>query len=237
MVAAVGPGITQFQAGDSVYGVTNREFTGAHAEFALARANMTARKPQSLSFAQAASAPVVAVTAWQMLFDYGGAAAGQTVLIHGAGGNVGAFAVQMAAQAGLNVIASASAEDEAYLHRLGAGTVIDYRGSRFEEVAHDVDIVLDLVGGETLERSFGVVKPGGKVVSVVSRGAENRAVFFLVEVTTDRLNAITQLFEQGRLIPRVGSVVPLQEARTAHMMLGGAPHKPGKILLAVAELN
>jgi NADPH:quinone reductase-like Zn-dependent oxidoreductase len=244
IVAAVAPGIERFQVGDKVYGVTNPEFVGAHAEFALARAGMIATKPGSLSFAQAASAPVVAVTAWQMLFDYAKAAPGQTVLIHGAGGNVGAYAVQFAAQAGLRVIGTASSEDVAYVQKLGATTVIDYRRSRFEELAPNPDIVLDTVGGETLERSQAMLKPGGILVSVVSNqmlkpGSTGnvRAVFFLVEVTTERLDKISDLFNRGRLIPRVGSVLPLEEARAAHKMLAGEPHKPGKILLCVAALD
>ncbi len=239
-IAAVAPGVEKFQAGDRVYGVTNPEFTGAQAEFAIASADMIARKPESLSFAEAASAPVVAVTAWQMLFDYAKAARGQTVLILGAGGNVGAYAVQFAAQAGLHVIATASSQDEPWLRRLGAASVIDYRGSRFEELGLNVDIVLDMVGGETLERSFAIIKPGGVLVSVVSNqplepGTRGnvRAVFFLVEVTTERLDVITDLFDRGRLVSRVGSVLPLENARLAHQMLAGEPHKPGKILLAV----
>jgi len=242
-IAALGPGVANFRTGDRVYGVTNPEFIGAYAEFAPARANMIARKPESLSFAQAASAPVIAVTAWQMLFDYAKARPGQTVLIHGAGGNVGAYAVQLAAQAGLQVIGTASAKDLPYVRSLGAATVIDYRGSRFEELAPNVDIVLDMVGGETRDRSFAVLKPGGILVSVVSDQMPKpapgnvRAVFFLVEVTTERLEAITDLFDRGRLIPRVGSVLPLEEARAAHQMLAGAPHDPGKILLRAAELD
>ncbi len=241
-IAAVGSGISQFQVGDPVYGVTNPEFVGAYAEFALCRAGMVARKPESLSFSQAASAPVIAVTAWQMLFDYAKATSGQAVLIHGAGGNVGSYAVQLAAQAGLQVIATSSAEDETYVRRLGAAIVIDYKRSRFEEVTPKVDIVLDMVGGEVRARSFAVIRPGGILVSVVSNAmpkpgaAENvRAVFFLVEVTTERLNVLTDLFNRGRLVSRVGSVLPLEGARTAHEMLAGAPHKPGKILLRVAE--
>jgi len=239
-VEAVGPGVTQFKPEDAVYGVTNPEFIGAYAEFAVARANMIARKPASLSFSEAASAPVVAVTAWQMLFEYAKATAGQSVLVHGAGGNVGAYAVQFAAQAGLHVIATASAQDESYVRSLGAATVVDYRARRFEDVVSDVDVVLDMVGGETRNRSFPIIKPGGILVSVSeplpkSGAAENvRAVFFLVEVTTARLETITTLFNQGRLIPRVGSVLPLEEARVAHEMLAGAPHKPGKIVLEIA---
>ena len=243
IVEAVGSGVTKFKPGDRVYGATNPEFIGACAEFAVARAGMIARMPGSLSFSEAGSAPVVAVTAWQMLFDYAKATAGQTVLIHGAGGSVGAYAVQLAAHAGLQVIATASARDRQYVQSLGAGTVIDYRGERFEALTPKVDIVLDMVGGETRARSFAIIKPGGILVSVVSETPPDpstpgdiRAVFFLVEVTTERLDALTELFDAGRLVTRVGTVLPLEQVRTAHEMLGGAPHKPGKIMLSIADL-
>jgi NADPH:quinone reductase-like Zn-dependent oxidoreductase len=121
-------------------------------------------------------------------------------------------------------------------------TVIDYQRERFEEVIPKVDVVLDTVGGDTGRRSLKVIKPGGILVSVVAErmpGPDElkniRAVFFLVEVTTDRLDLITTLFNEGKLVPRVGTVLPLEQARTAHEMLGGAPHKRGKIVVSVAN--
>jgi NADPH:quinone reductase-like Zn-dependent oxidoreductase len=235
--------VTQFKQGDEVYGVTNPEFIGAHAEFALASSKMVALKPGRLSFTEAASAPVVAVTAWQMLFEYGKVQSGQTVLIQGAGGSVGGYAVQLASQAGLNVFATSSGDDAQYLRSIGATTVIDYERDRFEEVIPTVDIVLDMVGGDTRERSIKLIKPGGILVSVVSEPSLNpdavpkiRAVFFLAKVTTDRLHLISDLFNQGKLVPRVGTVLPLEQVRTAHEMLGGAPHKRGKIVLSVADV-
>jgi NADPH:quinone reductase-like Zn-dependent oxidoreductase len=241
VIEAVGPGVPAFQAGDEIYGVTNPDFCGAYTEYAIASAAMVARKPQGLSHVEAASVPVVAVTAWQMLFDYAQAKAGQTVLVHGGAGNVGAYAVQLASQAGLQVFATVSSEDALYVRSLGATTVIDYKTTRFEEVVPPIDVVIDTVGGDTRERSFGIIKPGGILVSVVSepmpeRHQSNgvRAVFFIVEVTTARLDTITDLFDRGKLIARVGTVLPLQQARTAHEMLGGAPHKRGKIVLSVA---
>jgi NADPH:quinone reductase-like Zn-dependent oxidoreductase len=242
VIEVLGSGVTQFQPGDEVYGVTNAEFIGAYAEFALASSKTVARKPGGLSFTEAASAPVVAVTAWQMLFDYAQAKPEQTVLIHGAGGNVGGYAVQLASQAGLHVFATASADDAQYVRSLGVATVIDYERERFEEVIPKVDVVLDMVGGDTGRRSLKIIKPGGILVSVVAErmpGPDElkniRAVFFLVEVTTDRLDLITTLFNEGKLVPRVGTVLPLEQARTAHEMLGGAPHKRGKIVLSVAN--
>lgn len=239
VVETAGSATGPFQPGDEVYGVTNPQFIGAYAEFALAWAAMIAHKPETLSFVEAASAPVVAVTAWQMLFDYAQARSGQTVLIHGAGGSVGVCAVQLASQAGLRVFATASSNDTPYVTQLGAATVIDYRQARFEEVAPPVDIVLDMVGGDTRERSYLVIKPGGILVSVVSepmpdagKSKNIRSMFFLVEVTTERLNRISELFEQHKLVLRVGTVLALDEARAAHEMLAGAPHAPGKIVLA-----
>lgn len=241
-VDAVGASVSGFTMGDEVYGLTNDHFTGGYAEYALATASSVARKPQSLSFIQAASAPVVTVTAWQMLFDYAHAVAGQKVLIQGAAGNVGAYAVQMAHNAGLEVIATASSGDLDYVRQLGADTVIDYQRSRFEDLVRDVDIVLDTVGGDMRLRSIGVLKPGGVLVSSVSSPMPSdiaakagvKAIFFFVDVTTARLNTISQMFDSKKLVPQVGTVLPLTDAKTAHEMLAGAPHARGKIVLSVA---
>jgi NADPH:quinone reductase-like Zn-dependent oxidoreductase len=241
LIEEIGLGVSAFKTGDEVYGVTNPDFCGAYAEYALASAAMVARKPQGLSHVEASSVPVVAVTAWQMLFDYAQTKPGQTVLIHGGAGNVGAYAVQLASQADLQVFATASSGDAPYLQSLGATTVIDYKTTRFEEAVPPIDVVIDTVGGDTQERSFGIIKPGGILVSVVSepmpeRHQSNgiRAIFFLVEVTTARLDKITDLFKRGKLTARVGAVLPLEQARAAHEMLGGVPHKRGKIVLSVA---
>jgi NADPH:quinone reductase-like Zn-dependent oxidoreductase len=241
IVEAIGPGIAGFNRGDEVYGATNEQFTGGYAEYALPLAKMMAQKPKTLNFIQAASAPIVSVTAWQMLFDYARVTAGQTVLIHGGAGNVGAYAVQMANQSGLRVVATAASADREYVRRLGAEKVVDYRSERFEESVSGVDVVLDTVGGDTQQRSLRVLKPGGILVSVVTPVPEAtqkrygiRAAFFYVDVTTARLNKITEMFDSGRLVADVGTVLPLEEARAAHEMLGGAPHKRGKIVLSVA---
>lgn len=241
-VDALGPDVSGFSVGDEVYGLTNEHFTGGYAEYSLASASSIARKPHSLNFVQAASAPVVAVTAWQMLFDYAHAVAGQKVLIHGGAGNVGAYAVQIAHHAGLEVFATASPNDLDFVCGLGAATVIDYRRARFEDVARAVDIVIDTVGGDTRVRSLGVLKPGGILVSAVSPPMPNdwaaslgvRSVFFIVDVTTARLNTIAELFDRGKLVAQVGTVLPLADAQVAHHMLAGAPHARGKIVLNVA---
>ena len=207
----------------------------------MATAAMVARKPTSLSHIEAASVPVVAVTAWQGLFDQAKLKAGQTVLIHGAAGNVGAYAVQLARLAGIRTIATASTDDISLLRELGADTVVDFHNERFEGAAQDVDAVLDLVGGDTQQRSFGILREGGKLISAVSQPDQDLAkrhgvyaAFFLVEVSSQNLTRIADLINRGSLRVRVGSVIPLAEAREAHLMLEGVrkPRK-GKIVLMV----
>jgi NADPH:quinone reductase-like Zn-dependent oxidoreductase len=238
-IEEIGPDVSEFKKGDEVYGVTNADFIGANAEYAIASAAMMAPKPRSLDHVRAASVPVVAVTAWQMLFEYGKARAGQTALVHGGAGNVGAYAVQLASLSNLNVFATASALDASYVRSLGATRVIDYKTTRFEDEVASMDIVIDTVGGETQERSLQVVKSGGIIVSSVSpfpgtpERSDVQTAFFLVEVTTARLNAITELIDRHELSTQVGTVLPLEQVRTAHEMLSGMPHKRGKIVLAV----
>jgi NADPH:quinone reductase-like Zn-dependent oxidoreductase len=241
-VAAIGDGVTDFAVGEAVYGVTNARFTGAYADFAVASAGMIAGKPDSLTDAEAASVPVIAVTAWQALFEQARVGQGQTVLIHGAVGNVGTYAVQFARQSGARVIATAGTGDIEIVRSLGADVVVDYKTQRFEDAVHDVDVVIDLVGGETQERSFAVLKQGGLLVSAVSKPdqalAERygvRALFFLVEVTTMHLTRIAEMIDAGELTVNVGKVLPFADARIAHEMLEGArPHPRGKIVLSVS---
>jgi NADPH:quinone reductase-like Zn-dependent oxidoreductase len=240
VVDSVGTGVSEFKPGDKVFGVTNKQFCGAYAEYAVASAQMVAAGPRFLSFAEAASVPVVAVTAYQMLFEYAQMKAGQAVLIHGAAGNVGAYAVQLAKQAELQVFATAGPADLDYVRGLGAEMVVDYKTTKFEDAVPQVDAVLDTVGGETQQRSFRVLKPGGILVSVVSPFPEKppqpvgvRSAFFLVDVTTRRLGTLARLFDSGKLTTQVGTVLPLENVRAAHEMLAGAPHKRGKIVLAM----
>jgi NADPH:quinone reductase-like Zn-dependent oxidoreductase len=238
-VVAVASG--DLRVGDQVYGVTNPQFIGAYAEYALASAAMVAPKPTSLTHIEAASVPVIAVTAWQALFDQAQLRAGQTVVIHGAAGNVGAYAVQLACRADLRTIATAAADDVLFLRNLGANTVIDYRTQVFEEEVRDADAVIDLVGGETQNRSFQVLRRGGKLISAVSRPDQHlaerhgvEAAFFLVNVTRQYLAEIARLVDGGQLRTNVGAVFPLADAREAHFILEHLrPQPKGKIVLAV----
>ena len=229
-------------SGEEIFGVTNPSFTGGYAEYALAAKDSITTKPSSLSFVEAASAPVVAVTAWQMLFDRAKIERGQSVLVQGAAGNVGAYAVALAHWAGARVTAVADACDAAYLRGLGAEKTIDFRTDRFEDEVANVDAVIDTVGGETQARSFAVLRRGGAIVSSVSQPSSElaerygvRGDYFIVAVKRPQLERIAQLFEEGVLKADIGVVLPLSDARRAHEMLAGkVTHPRGKIVLDVS---
>ena len=242
VVEHVGPGVSHFRAGDAVFGATNGQFTGGYAEYAVAVATKLAKMPRSIGFVEAASVPVVACTAWQMVFEHGAVDATKRVLVHGAAGNVGAYVVQFAKRAAGEVIATTSSSEADEVRMLGANHVIDVHTSRFDDDLTEVDVVLDTIGGDTQNRSFSVLKRGGVLVSAVSAPDQQKALqhdvrtlFFLVDVSTRRLEQIAALFEAGELRTRVGDVLPLGDARVAHEMLAGKPHKRGKIVLAVDE--
>ena len=225
--------------GEEIFGATNTSFTGGYAEYALASKDSIAAKPSSLSFVEAASAPVVAVTAWQMLFDRAKIERGQSVLVQGAAGNVGAYVVALAHWTGARVTAVGDACDAAYLRRLGAEKTIDFHTQRFEDEVANADAVIDTVGGETQARSFAVLRRGGVIVSSVSQPSSElaerygvRGEFFIVAVKRPQLERIAQLFEEGVLKADIGVVLPLSDARRAHEMLAGkVTHPRGKIVL------
>jgi NADPH:quinone reductase-like Zn-dependent oxidoreductase len=235
-VAAVGKGITDVAAGDLVFGLNDWFRDGAHAEYCVARAGQVARKPRSVDHFSAAVAPISALTAWQGLLERGRLVTGQRVLIHGAAGAVGVFAVQLAHWRGAHVIGTASANNVAFVRGLGADKVIDYRAGRFEDVVHELDVVFDTVGGETLERSWDLLKPGGRLVTIATSGAGSqdprmREAFFIVQANRALLAEIARLIDAGKLRPVVGAVFPLTQARQAY------EHKPahGKVVLRITE--
>lgn len=239
----LGANVRDVTLGEEVFGVTNPRFTGAYAEYALAHVSRLARKPRSLSFNQAASVPVVAVTAYQMLFEHARVKPADRVLIHGAAGAVGAYAVQLAVLEGIQVIATARGADLDYVRQLGASEVIDTTHTRFEDVVERVDAVIDTVGGELQARSFSVLAPGGALISAVSepdaaRAQELgvRASFMLADVRRPTLARIADLFEAGKLKTHVGTILPLSAAREAHEILEGMRERAaGKIVLSVVE--
>jgi NADPH:quinone reductase-like Zn-dependent oxidoreductase len=240
-VVQVGPGVKGFAVGQELFGVTNERFTGAYAEYAVVDVAGIAPRPKRLSHVEAGGSPVVGVTAWQMLFEHGAARSGERVLVHGAGGNVGALAVQMARALGASVMGTDIGEGVGYARSLGDGPIVDMKRERFEDQFRDIDLVLDTVGGEVQRRSFDVLKPGGRLISSVSEpepalaaahGVEAR--FMLVKVTTVALMKLGELLESGQLVARVGAVLPLARARDAHEMLAGVqPRPPGKLVLQV----
>lgn len=243
-VVSVGVDVSDLVPGDSVYGVTNPRFVGSYAEYAVVSVAMVARKPVSLTYVQAAAVPVIAVTAWQALFDHAALRPDQTVVIHGAAGNVGACAVQLARRAGIRTIATALTEDIPFLRSLGVDTAIDVQTQRFQDVVQQADAVVDLVGGEAQRLSFQVLRGGGKLISAVSKPdqqlAEHHGIeakFFLAQVTTRHLCEIADLIDQGSLTVRVGAVLPLADARAAHDMLEGIrPQPKGKVVLAAGRV-
>ncbi len=237
-VEAVGAGVERFQPGDSVFGYLSLRRGGAYAEFALAAEGELARMPDQ-DFVGAAAVPLAALTAWQALFDTAGLEEGQTVLVHAGAGGVGHFAVQLANSRGARVIATASQKNHEFLKRLGADQTIDYKTQRFEELVHDVDVVLDSIGGDTRTRSYEVLKKGGFLVSIVGAPAPAeleahglRGAGILVKPDAKQLEEIAALIEAGRLVPEVSEVLPLAEAARAHELSQGG-HTRGKIVLEV----
>src|SRR5258708_3877074 len=242
VVEEVGPGITTLTKGSQVYAMMDYGRDGAEAEFTIALPGELAPKPRTLDYVQAAAVPLSALTAWQALFEHANLVRGQTVLIHGAAGGVGVFAVQLAHWAGAQVIATASARNRAFLHELGANQVIDYTTTRFEDGLHEVDLLFDTVGGDTLQRSWQLIKPGGVLVTIVSpppsfesaKAHGIRPFWFVVEPNRDELIQIGTLMDAGHLRPIIDTVFPLAQARQAYEQ-GARGHTRGKIVLRVVD--
>src|ERR1700739_4749035 len=217
----IGNDVAAYSPGDAVFGSPSG--MGSYAEYLAVKASAIAKKPSNLSFEEAASVPVSSQTAWHGIFTHGHAEKGQTILIHGGAGAVGAYAVQLASHAGAKVIATASGDDEAYLKSIGASLVIDYRDAQFEKVLRDkVDVVFDLVGGDTQNRSFLVLKEGGYLVSAVQPVSQEEAVKHRVTGTmmrlapsADVLGKIARLVEEWTIRPDVATVYALQDVAQA----------------------
>jgi NADPH:quinone reductase-like Zn-dependent oxidoreductase len=239
VVEAVGAGVVGFAAGDEVFAMLALGRGGGYAQYAVVEAGEAARKPAGLSHVEAASLPLVSLTAWQALIDTAGLQPGQTVLIHGGSGGVGSVAVQLAKAHGARVITTASAGNHEFVRALGADVAVDYRNERFEDVASEVDVVLDLIGGQTQARSLAVLRDGGVLVSLVGLGREARspprgirAVSILVRPDGRQLERIAALVEAGKLRPEVSQVLPLARAIDAHRQIETG-HTRGKVVLQV----
>jgi len=239
-VDMLGQGEVTFQPGDEVFAKVPIG-KGGYAEYTVARSTETARKPKSVGFIESAAIPTAGLAAWQSIFDLAGLEKGQSVLIHGAAGGVGTFAVQFAKWKGAYVIGTASEKNAEFLKNIGADEVIDYKNQRFEDLVRDMDVVLDTVGGDTFERSWGVLKPGGFLVTTVASIPEGepekrgvRAKRVMTQSDGKELAQIAEIIDEQKIKPIVTTVLPLTDARKAHEV-SESRHARGKIVLRVRE--
>lgn len=227
------------QVGTAVHAMLGWD-RGGYADYVVVKATELAPQPDGLDATEAASVPLAGLTAWQGLFDHGGLQAGQRVLIHGGAGGVGHFAIQFAKARGAFVATTVSGDDLAFAHELGADQAVDYEADRFEEMVESVDVVFDLVGGETQARSWGVLKPGGIMVSTLGPPDEDqakahgaRSAGYMAQPNGSQLAEIDRLIADGKVRPVLGAVLSLPEAAVAHERL--EQHRVrGKLVLEVA---
>lgn len=240
----IGADVSGFEVGDKVYGNCNG---GSYAEYVAVSPFTTVKMPENLTFIEAASVPHVAETAWQAVHEHGQLKEGEKVLIHGAAGAVGAYATQFACKTGAIVYASVSAKDKAYVESLGAQVVIDYKTEDFTQIAKDMDLVIDLVGGDTQRKSYSVLKEGGRLVSttggILEEEAQNHQVTgiaMVIRQSAEDLKAITEMFKKNELKTDVQLTYFLPDAADGwKIMLGTDPNLPalshGKIVLQVVQ--
>lgn len=241
IVEKVGGKVTKFKVGDAVFAFIAISKGGGYAEYALAKETDAALKPATISFAEAAGVPSVALTAWQALVDKANVLSGQTVLIHGASGGVGMFAIPIVKIHGARVFATASTANQDFLKQLGADAAIDYKTQKFEDIAKDIDVVIDGVGGETLARSYPIVKKGGIVVTLTEPVDQAqldkygiRGAFLSVRNNGDELGQIGKLIDEKKIKVIVAETFPLADASKAQAK-ADTGHARGKIVLKVAD--
>jgi NADPH:quinone reductase-like Zn-dependent oxidoreductase len=233
VIAALGQNTSGFEVGQEVYGLNDWFADGATAEFCVTQSTSIAPKPATLTHEEAATVPIGALTAWQGLLERTKIKRGERVLVHAAAGSVGIFAVQLARLHGAHVIATASSGNLKLVAELGAAEVIDYQASRFEEQTEKVDVVFDGVGGETLDRSWGMLKPGGRLVTIVDQ--RNNDAFFIVEPNHQQLIEVGKLLDAGKMKTFVGPVVPLTEASSAYSGGIAKSGRHGKVVVAITR--
>jgi NADPH:quinone reductase-like Zn-dependent oxidoreductase len=241
IVEKVGSKMTKYKPGDPVFAFFSLEREGGYAEFVTANGDQLAPKPANVSFGQAAGVGAAGATAWEALIDTANLGAGQTVLIHGGSGGVGHLAIQIAKAKGAKVFATASTANQQFLSQMGADVAIDYTRTKFEDVAKDVDVVLDTVGRDTLERSYGVVKKGGIIVSIVDEpkpaALEARGIRGVTLHCTPKagvLEELSKLMEAKKLTPVISQTFPLADAVQAQDQIA-TRHTRGKIVLKIAD--
>ena len=241
VVAAVGEDVGDVAIGEPVYALSGFDHDGAAAEYIVLPQEFLAPGPRTIGHVETAAIPLAGLSAWQGLFDHGQLREGERVLIHGAAGGVGGFAVQLAHARGARVIGTASTGNVATAGELGADEVIDHTTTRFDDVVDEVDLVFDTVGGDLLERSISVLREGGRLVSVASEPPQEeaaergiRAAYFLVEPNRETLIELAKRVDRGELRPRIDAVFPLRDARQAFERSLGE-NRRGKIVLGVVE--
>jgi NADPH:quinone reductase-like Zn-dependent oxidoreductase len=238
VIAAVGERVEGFSAGQDVYGMNDWFSQGAMAEYCVTQASSVAAKPLSLTHAEAASVPIGALTAWQGLVERAKVQSGERVLVQGGAGAVGIFAIQLAHLHGACVIATASPRNLEFVRQLGADRVINYQSVPFEQEAGEVDVVFDTVGGETLKRSWSVLKPNGRMVTIAADSEQQtdervKQAFFIVEPNQTQLKEVGQLLDEGRLKPVVDAVVPFAEVPAAFAGRAGKRQGHGRVVVEV----
>lgn len=238
IVEKVGHGVKDFRKGQAVFG---RSAKGTYAEYTTASIEGLVLKPIGISFDEAATISGGAATAWQAFINDGGIKSGDRVLIHGAAGGVGSIAVQFANWRGAHVIGTCSAGNIDFVRSLGAETVVDYNSTSFEQVVHDEDLVLDTVGGDTLERSWSVLKPGGTLVSLLEQPSLDKATKFNVKAvkpsriaSIEDLKFIAHLLEEGQVKVIIARTFSLDKAKDAHE-LSQFGHGRGRIVIHIAD--
>src|SRR5438105_15311839 len=243
VVEEVGRGVSRFKIGDEVYSLPDPTRNGAYDDYIVVRESELALKPNSLHHIRAAAVPLAALTAWQSLFDTAQLQPGQRVLIHAGSGGVGHLAVQLAKWKGAYVFATASTKNQDLLRKLGVDEPIDYTTHRFEDVARNIDIVLDTIGGETQERSWQVLRKGGVLVSLVQPPSEDKAkelgvrpALLGAQPNGAQLTEIANIIDSGKLTPVIDRILPLSEVRRAHE-LSESGHTHGKIVVRGSNGN
>ncbi len=240
VVAEVGSGVTEWHVEDEVYALIRFDRAGGAAEFVSIPHFDLARRPSTVSHAVAAAVPLAGLTAWQALVDHAHVSRGERVLVHGGAGGVGSFAVQVAAHLGAEVTATARREDGELVARFGAAHVVDFERERFEDAPEKFDVVIDTVSGETLDRSYGVLRPGGRLVTLnappdAARAASHHidATFFVVTPNRLQLDALTALIDSGQLTVPIAAEYPLERGRAAFLSANETGRRPGKTVLIV----
>lgn len=240
-IEQAGADAKNFKTGDEVFGFINLARGGGYAEYAIAKESEIALKPKKLDFENAAAVPVGTLTSWQAIFDSADLQPGQKILVHGASGGVGSMAVQLAKAKGALVTGTSSGENEEFVRSLGVDEFVNYKQTKFETVVKEMDVVFDTVGGDTLERSFQVLKKGGFLVTTIEPPSEEKAKEFSVRVAwvnvhpnAEQLEEVSRLIDEGKLKTHVETVLPLSEIKRAHE-LSKAGRTSGKIVMRVAE--